>query len=243
MKETHNNIRQELDALVKSGEELTQTMETDYPKFMTGYQEWYTRSSYVVRNLIPDRLAEFERLYHLDNPNRKKVDASNYTIEDYLHGVRISVFGGSSVEGDIIASRKFGNQVGILRSAASRLKADLFDSEIDAVGNIKKICKKFHTVAMQLRKRHDNRQTLKIEDEYDVQYLLHALLKICFDDVRPEAWVPEYAGGASRIDFLLKQEKIAIEVKKTRKKLTGKIIGEELLIDIARYDQHPSVFG
>ncbi len=239
MKETHKKIRQELDALVKSGEELTQTMETDDIKFISGYQEWYTRSLYVVHHLLPDRLAEFEHLYHQDNRNREKVDASNYTLEDYLHGVYIPVFGGSSSESHRIATYMFGNQVSILRSVASRLQAGLFDSEIDAVGNIKKICKKFHTVAMQLRKRHDNRQTLEIKDEYDVQDLLHPLLKICFDDVRPEAWVPEYAGGSSRIDFLLKKEKIAIEVKKTRKNLTAKEIGAQLLIDIARYNQHP----
>jgi len=239
MKETHKKIRQELDALVRSGEELTQTMETDDTKFSLGYQEWYTRSLYVVRHCLADRLAEFERLYHIDNRNREKVDKSNYTLEDYLHGVYIPAFGGSS-ESHIIAMRLFGNQVGILKSVAPRLQEDLFDSEIDAVGNIKKICEKFHAVAIQLKKRHGNRKILEIENEYDVQYLLHALLKIYFDDVRPEDYVPEYAGSASRIDFVLKNEKIAIEVKKTRKNLTDKEIGEQLLIDIARYDQHPA---
>ena len=93
---------------------------------------------------------------------------------------------------------------------------------------------------MQLRKRHTDRQTLKIEDEYDVQDLLHSLLKICFDDVRPEDYVPEYAGSSSRIDFVLKNEKIVIEVKKTRENLTDKGIGEQVVIDIARYKQHPA---
>lgn len=237
MKENHQKIIQELDALIKSGEELTQTMETDDIKFSSGYQEWYTRSLDIVRHLLADRLAEFERLYHIDNRNREKVDKSNYTLEDYMHGVYIPAFGGSS-ESHMIAMRLFENQVGILRSVASRLQADLFDSEIDAVGNIKKICEKFHTVAMQLRKRHADRQTLEIKDEYDVQYLLHSLLKIYFDDVRPEDYVPEYAGAPSKIDFVLKKEKIAIEVKKTRKNLTDKEIGEQLLIDIARYKQH-----
>lgn len=31
-----------------------------------------------------------------------------------------------------------------------------------------------------------------------------------------------------------------IEVKKTRKGLTGKEVGDELIIDIARYQSHPS---
>lgn len=110
---------------------------------------------------------------------------------------------------------------------------------LDGISKVLTICKKFHVVARQLRIRHNGRPTLEIEDEYDVQDLLHSLLKIYFDDVRPEEWTPSYAGGSSIIDFLLKKEKIVIEVKKTRKKLTDKAIGEQLLIDISKYRKHP----
>lgn len=72
-----------------------------------------------------------------------------------------------------------------------------------------------------------------------MQDLVHALLLLHFDDVRPEEASPSYAGSSSRQDFLLKKEKIVIEVKKTRRSLgTGKI-GEELIIDMARYRAHP----
>ena len=37
---------------------------------------------------------------------------------------------------------------------------------------------RFHHVAMQLRDRYDDRETLDVSDEYDVQDLLHALLNI-----------------------------------------------------------------
>lgn len=101
------------------------------------------------------------------------------------------------------------------------------------------IMRRFHRIAKQLRSRHSNRDTLKIEDEYDVQDLFHALLKIFFDDVRPEEYTPSYAGSASRVDFLLKQEKIIIEIKKTRKNLKAKEVGEQLIIDSQRYQAHP----
>jgi len=106
---------------------------------------------------------------------------------------------------------------------------------------VRKICTRFHIVAKQLRDhRHENRDTIIIEDEYDVQDLLHALLKIFFDDIRPEEYTPSYAGGSSRIDFLIKSEKIAIETKKTRKGLKGKEIADQLIIDIDRYKAaHP----
>ncbi len=79
----------------------------------------------------------------------------------------------------------------------------------------------------------------EIEDEYDVQNLLHELLEIHFDDIRPEEWTPSYAGGASRMDFLLKKEGIVIEEKKTRKGLGAKELGEQLIVDIAKYRRHP----
>lgn len=102
------------------------------------------------------------------------------------------------------------------------------------------IFERFHIVARQIRKRHDDRSTIQISDEYDVQDLLHSLLRLHFDDVRPEDWTPSYAGGANRMDFLLKEEEIAIEVKMIRKGLRDKEIGDQLIIDIAKYQNHPN---
>ena len=114
-------------------------------------------------------------------------------------------------------------------------------STISSMDIVRRICSQFHIVSKQLGEhRHDNRNTITITDEYDVQDLLHALLKIFFDDIRPEEYTPSYAGGSSRIDFLIKSEKIAIETKKTRKGLKGKEIADQLIIDIDRYKAaHP----
>lgn len=104
---------------------------------------------------------------------------------------------------------------------------------------LQNIFQKFHSIVIQLRKRHDNRQTLDIQDEYDVQDLLHCLLKLHFKDIRKEEWSPSYAGGSSRMDFLLKDEKTVIEVKKTRKGLDDKELGKQLIEDKAKYQVHP----
>ncbi len=111
--------------------------------------------------------------------------------------------------------------------------------EDSAYANIERIIHRFHAVAEQLKYRRSNRNTLEIADEYDVQYLFHALLKLHFDDIRPEEYTPSYAGASSRVDFLLKQEKIVIEIKKTRNGLGEKEIGEQLIIDSSRYRSHP----
>ncbi|MFN8360585.1 MAG: hypothetical protein U0264_11780 [Candidatus Kapaibacterium sp.] len=104
---------------------------------------------------------------------------------------------------------------------------------------IKLIFEKFHSVVIQLRKRYNSRDTLDVQDEYDVQDLLHCLLKIHFNDIRKEEWTPSYAGGSSRMDFLLKEEQLVIEVKMTRQGLTDKELGKQLIEDKAKYKAHP----
>jgi len=105
---------------------------------------------------------------------------------------------------------------------------------------IELLCLRFHIVAKQLRKRRENRPTLDLTDEYDVQDLLHALVRIFFDDVRPEEWTPSYAGKSSRMDFLLPAAQLVVEVKKSRQGLDAAQLGSELIEDIARYREHPS---
>lgn len=116
---------------------------------------------------------------------------------------------------------------------------DEFIGADNPIANLNRLLDNFHDVARLLVNRHAGRPTLIISDEYDVQDLLHSLLKIFFDDVRPEEYTPSYAGRNTRIDFLLKKEKIVVEVKKTRATLKDKEIGDELLQDIARYRNHP----
>jgi hypothetical protein len=74
-----------------------------------------------------------------------------------------------------------------------------------------------------------------VADEYDVQDLMHALLLVNFADVRAEAWNPPCLGGASRTDFLLPQEGLIVEVKKTRPNLRDARVGEQLAADVTRY--------
>jgi hypothetical protein len=108
----------------------------------------------------------------------------------------------------------------------------------DATHLLLHLCERFEITASALQQRYKQRPTIKIRDEYDVQDLLGALLKVHFDDVRPEEWTPSYAGNASRIDFLLKRERIAVETKMTRKGLGQKEIVSQLAEDILRYQAH-----
>jgi hypothetical protein len=93
----------------------------------------------------------------------------------------------------------------------------------------------FHSVSKQLQERQRNRKPLVLKDEYDVQYLLHALLTLYFKDIRREEYCPSYAGTSARIDFFLDDEKIAIEAKMASEKHRKKKIAEELIIDKEYY--------
>ena len=104
---------------------------------------------------------------------------------------------------------------------------------------IELICSRFHVISTQLRDRWSSRPTLDVTDEYDVQDLMHSLLRVFNDDVRKEQWTPSYAGKSARMDFLLPVDKVVVECKKTRQGLNAAQIGDELLVDIARYKVHP----
>jgi hypothetical protein len=133
--------------------------------------------------------------------------------------------------------------IGILRAVRDDLRDEriILDrpKTIDPLTAVEAVCNRFHLVVRQLRSRHQNRQTLSVQDEYDVQDLLHSLLWLYFEDIRAEEYTPSYAGKASRLDFLLKREQVVIEVKKTSPSLGVKEIATQLIEDIERYKAHP----
>ena len=109
----------------------------------------------------------------------------------------------------------------------------------DAQIIIENIIQRFHLVVKEISERYDSRPPFLMNDEYDVQDLLEGLLRLHFDDVRREVATTQFAGSSTRIDFLLDQEQIGIEAKRTREKLDAKELGKELINDIAHYKEHP----
>lgn len=105
----------------------------------------------------------------------------------------------------------------------------------DPLAPLRKLCVRFHAVARQLRLRKDYRATLEVEDDYDLQDLLCALLKVEFDEVGLEEWTPPYTGGAPRTGFLLHEDRIAVVAKKTRPALTVKELCDQVAADSSHY--------
>src|SRR5262249_10805044 len=96
-----------------------------------------------------------------------------------------------------------------LQNVLRALRADYEDervespnrSDIPVFPQIEKLLTRFHLVAQRLKNRRANRPTFFINDEYDVQDLLYALLQIEFDDIRIEEPTPSTAGKSARMDF------------------------------------------
>ena len=110
-----------------------------------------------------------------------------------------------------------------------------------AVDEVERIFRRFGEVHHQLSERSHNRSPLKINDEYDVQYLLPALLRVHFDDIRDETYLKQHAKKRPRIDFLLEEEKIGIEVKYISEHTPFTKIRSQLAEDKEQYRSDPMV--
>ncbi|MDE3202387.1 MAG: hypothetical protein KGN79_15865 [Acidobacteriota bacterium] len=121
------------------------------PNFQNGYQGWYSEAKAMIRQLLPDRVDDFARLYEKPK-SRKTITYENYCIEDCLQGLNVTRTMGFSKEkvvGPDAAIPRIQQQVAIVKSAKARfesslfdirqlLQADLFDSEIDAANHLLK---------------------------------------------------------------------------------------------------------
>lgn len=119
------------------------------PSFAADYQSWYSEAKVLVRQLLPDRLSDFVRHYEKPKP-RKDLTNENYSIEDYLQGLSVTQgWEGSKVVGPDAAIPHFRQQQAILNAVRARfesslfdirdlVRADLFDSELDAARELAK---------------------------------------------------------------------------------------------------------
>ena len=199
--------------------------------------EFKTGNSQAIVKWKRDADAAIRNIFVTDSHHIKEFESLNYSLsniteEDLLLGFQSS-------------DEILGSSITFLKSMIDEIEEYWNETEKNSNvvmsddENIELIINRFHQVCRQLNKRYNNRPTININDEYDVQDLFHALLKLYFDDVRPEEYTPSYAGAASRTDFLLKKEQIIIELKKSRKTLRAKEVGEQLIVDSQRYQAHP----
>lgn len=196
------------------------------------YEEWYSTALQYIKTCIPDRVEDFTKYYARDKFSFGFMDAL------WLSG---SIYDGDSTTTINNYIQMFEMQRSLLRSIPSVMEAKemLPKKSSNSVDLVCNLCEKFQLVARQLRSSRRVREPLDIRDEYDVQYLFHALLQLHFDDIRAEDAIPAYAGGSTKIDFLMKTAQIGVETKMSRRGLGARELGNELIEDIGRYRAHP----
>lgn len=201
------------------------------------YLEWYARCLTVV----PDNLqAEFKDFYqggtfvrrvrqYLEAPTEVNVFAKDpSTAANPLVSYWANPFETT------FAPSLLGQQPVLQQS----LQAAQVSRSPEAADLVEQIGRRLPLVIRELGRRREGRVVMAIQDEYDVQDLVRTILVAVFEDVRPEEWTPSYAGGSSRMDFLLKVEGVVVETKFAR--VGGqKQIRDELAVDLLRYQAHP----
>jgi hypothetical protein len=82
---------------------------------------------------------------------------------------------------------------------------------------------------------------VSFDDEYDLQDAVETLLRCLYSDVRAEEPTPSSGAAWSRMDLLLKQDGIAVEVKAVVGKRSERQVKREILEDVEDYRGHPTV--
>lgn len=141
---------QEYEGALKAQDAKTQAFIKKLPPFADAYQSWYSEARALIRQILPDRLSDFVHHYEKPRP-RRNITSENYRIEDYLQGVVVTsdAWDHAELAGPKAAIPHFRQQRAILESARARfrtslfdirqlVRADLFDSELDAAGELAK---------------------------------------------------------------------------------------------------------
>jgi hypothetical protein len=241
VRESHESAREKIRERIKEGRELKgghlayTASQEEVMSFNKAYQKWDEYNRDLLLSLYTNSTPATEYNWSVATPMRSYRDSDFEIYQRNLVALDKKCDKLESLADRIILI-PITPEVSV--QAASQSRPEGLGVPANAISLVEKICLRFHLVVGQLRSRHEGRETLVVKDEYDVQDLMHALLRLFFEDVRPEEWTPSYAGKSARMDFLLKSESIVLEAKKTRPGLGARQVGEELIVDIARYRGH-----
>ena len=191
--EAHRRIQKQIDA----GRELLARpphSREELAALRTAEKKWSDYNGELMR-----QLADTDDLVSDYYPKFGRMHFGDISFGEEVEGVHESISGAigrlESIQGrlELIPEAQ-------IAAPAPQAKDDLSAGLL----RLRRLCERFHLLSRQLRDRHAGRPSFEIEDEYDVQDLLRAVLAIDFEDIRSEEWTPSYAGGAARMDFLIK---------------------------------------
>ncbi len=202
-----------IEEIIKEGESFKIDAELDYSGEATWindsklneYHQWVHKTLLYLRDNFSDNATCID----FSNLSKKYANTNNIEVLD--------------------------KQLNLLKALLSYLNEKQYQ-KLDDNFIIESIFNNFNDFIRHSSKRYNNRDAFFIiNDEYDIQDILHSIFKLFYKDIEKEFVIPKFAGSSTRIDFILKNEQIGIEVKMTREGLKDKQLCEQLLLDIDRY--------
>ena len=139
-----NNIKEKIKAQYKEkADEYIKSL----PNFDSVYEQWYSESIALLKQVLPDRVADFLQHYE-PSKTRKELTLTTFRIRDFFQGVRV-VQGNEVLVDGSAAITHFDQQLSIVKAANARftsslfeirqlIQADLLDSEIVAAEQLAK---------------------------------------------------------------------------------------------------------
>lgn len=210
------------------------------------YRRWFS----ACLEALPDDLRE---KFRFEYEGKLSLTQLNYRIKHFLQEPRVA----SAVYRDDMddASKRIFSPwqhpykdrfLGPVRQQQSYLEEALarYDSGSavhESLDLLERLGRRFAASCALLQREHRGKPGIIISDEYDVQHILHAMIVPHFEEVEPEEPTPKMAGGSARLDFLLKQDHVAIETKMMRPSLSLNELRRELAEDIIYFRAHPHV--
>ncbi|MEW9553831.1 hypothetical protein [Nonomuraea sp. NPDC050783] len=200
------------------------------------YGAWYAEAMAILPS---DHLEAFRKEYEGGFPT--------YKIKHFLQaGLELNtIFAELAAQGTISkwlypVSTAFhaplAEQKQILRNVVAQIGGSA--GTLTTLDSLEEVFRRLPIAVTVLRQEVRGRPGLTVKDEYDLQRIVHAVLCLHHLDVRPEEYGPSRAGAHPRLDFLLKEERVAVETKMTRTNLGPRKLGDELAQDILRYRAH-----
>jgi hypothetical protein len=207
----------------------------------TNYRSWYASALAVLPDdLMNSFRSEFEgsffknRIKHFLTAPRERSSFYDSLDENSIRTLKVSPW---QYPFEDTFRNPIASQRQILLEALARYGVSSI--MLESLQLLEQITRRLPLSFAVLGKPIQKRPGIVITDEYDVQRFLHAAAVLHFEEVEDEDPTPKMAGGSSRLDFLLKRERIAIETKMLGKNLTLSKLRDDLAKDIIYFRRHP----
>lgn len=198
------------------------------------YQQSDLKQKYFLAKIEPSLKTKLSKEV-LELPNQplailiKTVCDANSLKETELNAALQSIISGADIDVQL--------QILLEDIENTLLKTKFVNKSSDEV--VRDVLNNFSNAIQKIIKdRRKDHPEFKIEDEYDVQDILYVILKSIFPNLREEDAIPKVGAKSTKIDLIIREEKILIEVKMIKAKDSNEThFIEQLKVDFESYHE------